>query len=285
MTDYAPAAQVARAYLFQRDNDLDVFVEDATSQNMYVRLVNRILDGRGAISKVYPLHGRANVTARCAADQAPGGRKRIYLIDGDLDLLTGSQTPTLDRLYRLAVYCTENILVSEEALLQLASEAASDEGIEALRTRLAIAARGDEAARALLPLFIVYAVALDLGVGVPTVGYAAVRLCREHADPETLCPILIRARMRSLARQIVNATSLAQYQLSRRRVKANVAAWAGATSHLISGKNYLLPLAANLLRAKVAFQDNFNSMRVRLAQHCDLSAEPGLAAAILKAMQ
>ena len=51
MIAYSPEAQTARACLLRIYNDIDVFVEDATCQNMYVRLINRILGSRGRISR------------------------------------------------------------------------------------------------------------------------------------------------------------------------------------------------------------------------------------------
>ena len=39
MIAYSPEAEAARAYLLQSYNDIDVFVEDVTCQNMYIRLI------------------------------------------------------------------------------------------------------------------------------------------------------------------------------------------------------------------------------------------------------
>jgi hypothetical protein len=122
MVAYSPEAEAARAHLLKNYNDLDIFVEDLTCQNMYVRLINRMFAGRARISQVYPLGGRVNVIQRCKADQSAPGRPRLYIIDGDIDLLLGRPAPRLRGLYRLKVYCSENLLLSEHALVTLVTE-------------------------------------------------------------------------------------------------------------------------------------------------------------------
>lgn len=281
MTAYTGAAQVARAYLNRRFNDFDVFVEDDRTQNMYVRLINRMLDGAARITSVYPLGGRGPLLTQCTADQAPGGRKRIYLMDGDLDLLRAVPAPALNRLCRLSVYCSENLLLSEGALLELAIEAADSEAIDDLRARLSIRAQIDKAAEVLMPLFVVYAVAQHLGVaGIETVGYPVVRLCRNPSDAQTLCPLLIRRRMRDVIKATVANSSKPAYQAAKATVEASLSAWAAPKSHLISGKSYLLPLAFALLRRETGLRDSFTSFCVRLALHSEVRIDPNLVAAL-----
>jgi Protein of unknown function (DUF4435) len=87
MIAYSREAEPARAYLLKSYNDIDIFVEDASCQNMYVKLFNRILEGKARINQVFPLHSRKNVIERCAADQGFRARKRLYIIDADHDLI------------------------------------------------------------------------------------------------------------------------------------------------------------------------------------------------------
>jgi hypothetical protein len=67
MLAYSPDSEPSRAFLLRAYNDLEIYVEDVASQNMYVRLFNRMLDGLGTISNVFPLHDRSRVIAACQA--------------------------------------------------------------------------------------------------------------------------------------------------------------------------------------------------------------------------
>jgi hypothetical protein len=125
MLAYSPDSEPSRAFLLRAYNDLEIYVEDVASQNMYVRLFNRMLDGLGTISNVFPLHDRSRVIAACQADRGGSLPKRLYVIDGDFDLLLGNSPPVLGRLYRLSVYCSENLLLSERAVLEIGAECAT----------------------------------------------------------------------------------------------------------------------------------------------------------------
>ncbi len=280
MTGYAPQAQIARAFLSQRFNDVDVYVEDATCQNMYVHLINRVLEGAAAITSVFPLGGRDAVLARCRADQTPGGRKRLYLLDADFDLLRGIPPPNLMRLCRLSVYCSENLLISEEALVRLATEASPSTPAHELAGQLDVNSRIDRAAQTLLPLFVLYAVSHDLGLSLETASFSVIRLCRTPMEPDSLCPKMVRARMRGFLRQILQARPKADYDASKTRILHKLALWQRPKSDLISGKTYLLPLAHRLLRAVAGFRDPADSLRVRLAAYCDLSKDPDFVAGL-----
>ena len=120
---YSADAEQARAYLLRAYNDIDIFVEDTTCQNMYARLLNRMLEPKGKrIGQVFPLHSRENVIEYCRADPNPRGRPRLYIIDADQDLILGRPAPRLKNLYRLKVYCSENLLLSEHAIVTIATE-------------------------------------------------------------------------------------------------------------------------------------------------------------------
>lgn len=276
MTAYPSGAQIARAYLSRSYNDVDIYVEDAGCQNMYVRLFNRILAGTASITSVFPLGGREALVQQCAKDQSDGGRKRLYVMDADFDLLTGRPVPPLKRLCRLSAYCIENLLLTESALIEVATEASASATAEDLRNELAIARRMEDAVAVLLPLFIVYGVVHELGLTIETTGYAVVRLCRKPRDPDSLCRIRIRRRTKEVLQQILAQSSRADYRAARGKVKIQLANWHRPKAHLISGKSYLMPLAHALLKAFTGFNDSFDGFRVRLAAYCETDVDQGL---------
>lgn len=116
-------ARKARAHFLKKWNDIDIFIEDgsAYSQKIYKELINRIGHGCFQVHQVFPLGNKTEVIRACSKDQT-NERPRLYVIDGDLDLLQGSSSPDLRHLFRHPVYCLENYLFDEQAVMEILYE-------------------------------------------------------------------------------------------------------------------------------------------------------------------
>jgi hypothetical protein len=271
---YAAHAQIARAHLLRLYNDIFVFVEDTTCQSMHVRVLTNILNGVAKISHVFPLNGRDAVIAAAISDNDRNSR-RFYVIDSDLDLLTGRTIPVCERLYRIRGYSIENLLLSEDGLIELALESAGDSDRESIISELKFVDEKQAIVRSLLPLFETYAVVFILGIPVETISYSVARICRFQGRSQILCPRKVSSRIRDVRRAIVSQVGWAKYKEEIRRVR-NTARRVVDTSLLVSGKDYLLPLFHAVLRARFNFRDSFQALRVRLARHFHPDTEPGL---------
>jgi hypothetical protein len=97
-------------------NDIDVFVEDKTYVGVYEKLINRALAGRARVQKVIPLGPRKDVLDAAMNDNVARGRPRLYIVDGDLDLIAHFRQRRARHLYRLRVYSLENLLLESKAL-------------------------------------------------------------------------------------------------------------------------------------------------------------------------
>ncbi len=283
MIAYSPEAEPARAYLLRAYNDIDIFVEDASCQNMYVRLFSRMLEGHARINQVFPLHSRKNVTLQCESDQHERNRRRLYVIDADQDLLLGRPAPPLRYLYRLSVYCSENLLLSEHAVVMLATEGDTNASWHSLAAAINLRSLLESSTRKLLPLFVVYGVIAKLDLPIETVKYAVVRLLDDPKDPESLSERLVNARIISLIRVIMTHVSPEEYRVKRDELVARLNALQCDPSDHISGKTYLLPLIRLHLHNKASINDSLSGLKVRLAQHCELLIDAGLQAALFNA--
>lgn len=284
MIAYSAEAEPARAYLLRNYNDIDIFVEDATCGNMYVRLFNRMLEPHGKrITHVFPLHGRQNVLTKCAADQGARPRRRLYLIDGDADLILQIPLAPLNHLYRLNVYCAENLLLSEHALVTIATECDVDTPWHQVALDLSIRPLMERSVRVLLPLFVVYAVVQHFSLTIQTSDYPIQRFLEDHNDPASLCPKRVRSRVIAVVQQICSEASRASYREVRNAVVERLAGTAGDRSAFISGKSYLLPLLHLQLKKIARFQESQERLKVRLAGHCELDIDPGLNPALVAA--
>jgi hypothetical protein len=272
MIQYSAAAQRGRAHLLQKYNDVLLFVEDETCQNMHVRFFAKILEGIGKLQHVFPLHGRAAVLNAALSDTS-GDPRVIYVIDGDLDVLTGRPVPTCQNLYRVNAYCIENLIISEQGLLTVAAESSVEQDARSLRHDLAFSPSKRSLERLLIPLFREYAIVSRLGLGMETVKFAVVRLCKDDApyvDARSL-----RSRIREIRKQVIASVGWATYRAEKDLVSRQAKALRDK-SMAISGKDYLLPLVQRWLRAKFGFRDSRSGLAVRLASHASPDVEPGL---------
>jgi hypothetical protein len=285
MTKYSDRAQLGRAYLYQSYNDLDIFVEDTTCQRAWVRIARSILGPSVRLEAVFPLGGRQAVIARCAVDQIDGGRPRIYIIDGDFDLLLGAEPPKAKRLYRLAAYCLENILLSEDAIIEIAADGMDGDSDQAIRRSVNWPAFRAYLSRRLITVFRAYAEATVNARGAETSSFPVVRLLKQTNNASSLDPVRLHARIRQILQPIREATTPEERRSRRAAIRAAIAAWQGPLDYLISGKTYMLPLVHLHLRSVANFREGQRQLTVRLARHFQESNEPGLAAALREATE
>lgn len=95
---YPPRAAKALGHLKANNNDIEIFVEDKSSPNLWLKLIRKYLPRDIRLSSVTVLGCRDNVIRACRADQIWDNRKKLYIIDGDLDLLQGRRKPRLRHL-------------------------------------------------------------------------------------------------------------------------------------------------------------------------------------------
>jgi hypothetical protein len=116
---YSPRAAKALAFLKRHYNDVDIFVEDTGNHNMWLLFLRKMLPSSVHLESVNALGGRDRVIEACRLDQSDTGRRKLYIIDGDFDLLLGRKKPRLRFLHRLKAYCIENLLITEKAIVQI----------------------------------------------------------------------------------------------------------------------------------------------------------------------
>jgi hypothetical protein len=148
--------------------------------------------------------------------------------------------------------------------------------------KLSLRSLFDDAVETLLPLFVEYAVAKELGAAIETVGFPVQRLLKDPSDPSSLSKQLVRTRAAKIARELRASVPDPEYRTIRNAVVRRIARSKRDHSVYISGKTYLLPLAYLKLKKVAGMNESVDRVKVRLAQHCELSIDRGLKQAVLK---
>ncbi|WPJ67926.1 hypothetical protein AUSSIE_3 [Sinorhizobium phage Aussie] len=233
----ARAAQ-ALGYLKSHSNDVDIYVEDTSSPNMWVKLLKRYLPSTVRLTSVSSLGNRSAVLAACKADQSASDRRRLYIIDADVDLLLGSRKPNLKHLYRLRRYCVENYLLNQVAVVETLTSLNPNLSEVAAANAVDMAgwfARNGDMIR---ELFVCYAVSQSLSAEIKTVAYSCYQLFQDNTSFD-FCPAKVRRRILSVYRETARRRGIASVrsrhsQISRRVANVN-------PEIFCSAKCYILP--------------------------------------------
>lgn len=277
MPSRSPRAAAGLAYLKRPYNDVDIFVEDTSNHNMWLFMLRNILGPDVRLSSVNQLGGRNNVIEACRRDQGRSGRRRLYIIDGDFDLLLGRRPPRLRHLYRLRYYCVENALIKKDGLNKVALVHAVDmtEG-QALRS-LNAALWTRSVYQKLQSLFVVYAVAQAVAPQVRTVGSPVTDLLIKSGNSVDICPRKTFRRALAVSKEVKRAVGLTEFKRLRREVAARALKLGG---RCISGKAYLAPLLLLRMRATVGFKGSSEQLMTQLAALFSPTWDRGLTSAI-----
>ncbi len=272
---YSPRAAKALGRLKTAYNDIEIFVEDTSTPNMWLELIRSILPSKVRLDSVNQLGGRAKVLEACKLDQRDDGRRKLYIIDGDFDFLLGRKKPSLKHLYRLRAYCVENLLISEEAAVYVGIPSKPELSERQLKNKFNHLSWVNQIEGSMGPLFQIYALAHDVAPSVKTTGFAVGNLVNNTNAGMTPCPKKIMKRILSVARDTMKHTTLTEFRRTRRDIKKRMLRL--SSKEIVSGKDYLLPLFASRVRKKLSFQGSTEQMKVHLARAFVHSREPWLA--------
>lgn len=268
---------------FRHKNTIDVFVEDNYDEEFYKALLNRIFDRTGhKINKLLPLGCKTNVIEACRTDQASRPQKRVYIVDGDLELINDENNHKLNFLHVHDRYCIENYLLEENPLLEILHDALCVDKVK-IQKQLGFENWLDGISEPLIELFLHYNICKRKSPTIQTVGYSVGRLCVAKKKVHVLDIPKINQRIEEIKLEILKSISKDEYD---KEIKSLRAKWPVNSKNLlkiVSGKDYLIPL---LLMRFAKFRDlggisiPKHSLRLRLAKLCETKDLEAIALAI-----
>ncbi|QNT70268.1 DUF4435 domain-containing protein [Defluviicoccus vanus] len=265
-------ARRAKSVFYRAFNDVDIYVEDTArgSLKLYTCIFQRVVIGPSKrIDTVFALGGRDAVLRACSEDQEEGGRRRIYVIDGDLTLFADAPGRSLKRLLTLRRYCIENYLIDEDAIIDLLDEEDIESTKIELRMQFAFRTWVTQTERPLFALFLLYSVHHHAMCSEPTVSYPVNKLV--SSSDGTIDINKVCSRMKEIKEGIVAALSAHEY---KKRMTASLTHCKQVSSSklsFISGRDYLLPLVIMRMRSITRLRADNAVIKQRLAMKCDLS--------------
>ncbi|ATX79958.1 Protein of unknown function (DUF4435) [Mariprofundus aestuarium] len=275
--EYSSIAKKAYSFLYRPFNEIDIFVEDKANRAVYEKLFSRILEGKAKVVRIFQLGGRKEVIDACKADQSNSTRKKIYIVDGDLNLICGTRPLKLKYFYSLRVYCSENLLLCRKTLETIAHESDYNSTKVDVCSRLNFDAQIKSLEKSFLPLFVLYAICHrnhKKKIGVKTVSYNIHRFL-DGGSPNVLKPLIL-GRMRVIITQLKLILGDEQYQKEKKIVVKHLRKYDLDLVCVLSGKDYILPFIHLLLTREFAYHSSFEQLKARIANDCDMKIDPFL---------
>lgn len=271
MIKYSNSVLKGYAYLYRPYNDIDVFIEDETCKNMWITLINKVLEGIAKIVTVFPLGGKNTVIDACEKDK-DYTHPKIYIIDGDFDFIF-KKPPKLERLFRLNVYCIENLLFSENAILEVAFHSVTNIPKIELYKKINFSRLANELREKFKELFINYLIIYRSGCSLKNVGINIVnfikinRKCIKISEEKIFTCI---NENNIILNQKYGSNDVSKIRqdviriLNQKKVEI---------LQIISGKEILLPYVYHFLRIKFNYRGTINQFKVFLSEYSNFEIE------------
>ncbi|WP_239057208.1 DUF4435 domain-containing protein [Desulfovibrio sp. JC010] len=265
-------AKATKSIFFENDNEIDIFVEDTAVgfKKLYLTLFKRVFDGVYKVENVYPLGQRSAVLNRCQSDQKRiKPRPRLYVVDGDLNLLHGNWDVPWEGLYQLPRYCIENFLLDEQAILEILDEEDPEQTLEDLRNQFDFGNWISANKELMVDLFVEYAVSIVLTPEEKTISLGVNELKSDSSG--IVDQFKTTERIDFIKQRTINKAGEDSYSIVKEEISSIVSDENVMLIKYASAKDYLFPLLKIYLRNKKCdIKHTQCSLRLRIAKKCNL---------------
>ena len=278
---YSERAKLGYDYLYGHYNTVNIYVEDTASRVAWEIYLSRLLEGTAKITRIFQEGGKKAVVERWRSLKSDSSRKRVFVVDGDLDILLGGGGSEKG-LFCLDAYCFENLLVCSEAIIEAAWEYDGNHEKSEVADGLRISEILLSVRNAFVPLFVMYAIAHEVELGEETVKYSVARLLK--ADGMSVCKTAVSKRIRDLRAKTVRKVGWSEYRKYRQRVLGFLGSL-NCPETCVSGKDYIFPVIHGVLTKRFSCKERRGQLAVRLARNCSLERGNNLKSAILEILR
>ncbi len=265
-------AAKAMALFFRYKNDLDIYYEDLNDDEFYKELLRLILPKNTRVGKLISLGNKYAVIKACSTDQVDTKRKRLYMVDGDMELILGTNPNNLKYLHVHDAYCIENFLVEEGSVVEVLHDTYQID-----RKKLSQALGFNKWLKGismhLVELFLHYAIVHSHCKGVKTVSLGVDRLCEKKKLQKILSGELVIKEIARLRAEILLVMEEEEYDERIYDLRLQWPAKNETLLQVVSGKDFLLPLIhcrMHKIVGKNSLSVSLESLRMRLLKYSSL---------------
>lgn len=281
---YSPSVMQVVSFFYRHKTEVELFVEDKTSDKEFYRtLVSRLTDRK---FEVFNLGPRATVVEECLKyDPDKNPKKRLYCIDGDLNLISDENPKRIRNLYVHDRYCIENFLIDFDSVVDYCHTHCGGKEPKRIQQELGLSNFFKINSEKLIELFLHYSLSHKNKTGEACTSVSVFSLVKEErVSGGKKCLVLdhdkvdskIETHKNALESKIGNAKYLKQLSELKKKWKNSP----DTAIQIVSGKDYLLPLICELFKKTGLSSYNKSALRLHLAKSCDVKSLARLKSAI-----
>lgn len=227
-------------------NQIDIYTEDNyKDKEFYKVLFKRLLKKDIVINDITPLGCKDTVIKRCI-EEPDNGRKKIFIVDGDITFIHGDNIPELKNLYVLEGYCIENFLIDKETIIHFLYMNCSTKPIEQIEVELNYDSWLAEYSIMFIDLFIHFALINFFGGNFTL--FNANKYHIKEGEEMVFKTDLVNADILKIKTEILELVNINDYLKKYEDLNTKWTHCIENLTTIVSGKDYLIPLL--LLKTK-----------------------------------
>ncbi|WP_430885219.1 DUF4435 domain-containing protein [Fusibacter sp. JL216-2] len=260
-------------HLFLKDyNDINFYIEDKdkVTKKVFLQLLKSTFPEL-RLSNIFPLGGRSEVVKECRKSQEKGvNEKAIYIIDGDIYLLTGefnelyTDLDDLTKLFVLPRYCIENFLIEEKSISDLLDDEDQTRDKIDLESELAFENWLNKQCELFKELYLHYAISMKLKMGIPTISQKLSSLISSGSGD--LDAEKVNRKSKEIKEKIIELYGELVFDEEYNRIKGNINDNCDFALKYVSGKDHLFPLLLLKANSIVRIKSCNDNLKIRLAK-------------------
>jgi Protein of unknown function (DUF4435) len=273
MLDRGEPAKYAASVFYQLYNDFDIYVEDTAEGyvKIFANLLGRAINSNVTLDRVFPLGPRSVVISAARVNlESATSRKAVFLVDGDLHLLSGETEELPNNTIVLPRYCIENFLYDEQALISVLDEEAPNLSVEKIREKFDYSGWLQRSSNPLRKLFIVFATAKHLKSSLKTVGHSYSKFCANNFGEIDCAKASTFAEL--LFAELVSVHGELAVTEARSTVLARINGDLCFISTYVSAKDFSLPLLVIRMKSISGTKTSNINLKMRFSKVCSVES-------------
>jgi hypothetical protein len=240
MLDFSEESKRLVSTFLTYRNDIDIYTEDESKdKEFYKFLFKKILNKTISINDVTPLGCKDNVIKRCI-EEPSNGRKKLFIVDGDINIIHGLDIPILPNLFVLDAYCIENLLLDEETIVNFIYHNCATKPIEEIEMELDFQTWLKPYSESLVKLFLHLAL-VDLFGGIFRLQNAN-RFHKIVKGSLEFDPDIVEQETNRIKQEILNDHTEEDFDYNLAELESQWSCDTRSLLTIVSGKDYLIPI-------------------------------------------
>lgn len=233
------ALRLTSTFLSYR-NDIDIYTEDNDKdKEFYKVLFKRLIRNDIVINDVTPLGSKDQVIKRCEVEPE-NGRKKIFIVDGDVLIIHGENIPAMNNLFVLDAYCIENFLFDKDTVIHFIYLNCATKSKDKIELELEYENWLKEYSDRFVELFIHFALSNFFGCYFTL--FNAQKYHVRNQDKYVFSPELVNQDILNLKTEILKIASEEEFNKKYLELKSQWTCCSTTLATIVSGKDYLIPI-------------------------------------------